>query len=645
MQRFAFVVLQSLRKGSYLHDGEISMLSGQLREAGVANDVVEVVFNEASAEENSALLDRLADFLVGGGYTLAAFRRIWDPEIPRSLRRRLSERGAAVALALTPKKISGEALDPYDFVVRGDALRVFGALGRGATLDPSSVPGLYYRDGSGELVQAPGGEAQEGESQEKERWKIHSNFQRIQLNPDVEARPPHVVVYGNPGCPYRRPISAVPFWRDLELNPRQTNTRGCAFCDVNLGDDYRFVADIADACHQQIRWVQDDLPDAYEMILLDQDPFPFLPRLFELLLETGARPLHLLIQARADLFVKRTEHFDRALELARRGGHRLSPFLIGIENFHQPTLDIYNKGVTVEMNVEVLAYLDRTAARFPDVYDRDKVSPGFILWHPWVSFESLRTNVEAIQRHGLTRFRSEVALSKIRLYPDIPFYWKAKETGLLIDSYQDRVFSSAVRYGYPEEYPYRFERPEVHAAYALLAAFVSRYEPIHEIPLLGLILDWVEGRPEYWDDELRLALTEPAALIEAFAAERQAEVLRLRKDNTALRRNRSLSAEESERLRGLVWGEVETSESFALAHIAADDRRTQLFFAAPEREVEVRRDPKSAAFRLILEPRSDAPHFMQSANYNISYSASGDDARLPAEIRRLCARIVQRDAA
>jgi len=612
------------------------MLSGRLREAGIENDILEVVFNEASEHENAELMTRLADQLVSGGYGIIAFRRIWDVEIPEALRRLLADRDHRPLFAFAPKKAFGEKLSAYDAVVRGDAFEAFSALAAGTDL--RQTPGISFPV-DGELVESEVESRAEGIV---ERWRHTSNFERIQVNPEVEARPPHVVIYGNPGCPYRRPITAIAFWRGVEVDPAVTNTRGCAFCDVNLGDDYRFVADIADACQRQIAAVQADLPEAYEMILLDQDPFPFLPRLFELLLESEARPLHLLIQARADLFVKRTEHFERALHLARRGGHQLSPFLIGIENFHQPTLEIYNKGVTVETNIAVLEYLDSVAERFDDVYDRDKVSPGFILWHPWVTFESLRVNVESLERFGLVQFRSEVTLSKIRLYPDIPFYWKVKSDGLLIDAYQDRAFSSAIRYGYPEEHPYRFAQPEAQAAYALLAAMCAKHEPIHEVRLLAIILDWVESHREYWDEERLLALREPVELVARFEADRESEVLKLRKTNTSLRR-RSLSTSELASFRALVDDGAATE--FELALVIADERRTQLFFSEQGMAEKVKRNPRGAAFRLILEPRSEAPHYVQSARYNISYSASDDAGdRIPNEIRRLCARIRERDS-
>ena len=57
----------------------------------------------------------------------------------------------------------------------------------------------------------------------------------------------------------------------------------------------------------------------------------------------------------------------------------------------------------------------------------------------------------------------------------------------------------------------------------------------------------------------------------------------------------------------------------------------------------VKRNPRSAAFRVILEPRSERAHYLQSNRYNISYSAPDDAKRILTEIRRLCVRIRSRD--
>lgn len=620
------------------------MLSGQLELEGVRNDVVETVLDGSNTAENAVVLARLVDVIVERGFEVLVFHRIWDAELPRTLRRLLHDRGRRPVLALHRTKETG-ATDPYDCVLGGEALQALRAIAHApAPLDLSRIAGLTHRGPDGAWVDNPPGEREPVIP----RWERTSNFRRIRVNPEVAGRPPAVVIHGNPGCPYRKPVSTVPAWRRLTLDPKTTNTRGCAFCDVNLAEEWRHVPEIAAHCVRQIRRVQSDLPDAYEMILLDQDPFPYLPDLLRGLAAAGARPLHLLIQARADLFLKRTEVFEQALALARAGGHRLSPFLVGIENFHQPTLDFYNKGVTVETNVQVLDYLEEVGPRFADVVDLDKMSPGFILWHPWVTMESLRVNLDALANTKLMRFRGEVVLSKIRLYPDIPFYWKAKEDGLLLPAYGARGLDSSVRYGYSEEHPYRFERPEAQAAYTLLAGLCRDLGSVEELPLMALVLDWVDAHPEYRDEALALGLRDPGALRERFDRDYREDVAILRRQGDSRAPKRDATAAQRESVLALLGLPPSAprigSGRFELARLFCQGERCELVFAAPERTARVAADPRSAAFRLFIEPRSSRPCYRQTRALNLSYSVPDDDPRAMSEVTLLCERIAAVEA-
>lgn len=635
MARIAFLLFQSLCRGSFLHDAEISMLSGRLRAAGAANDVLETILGPDDEAGNTRLLERLADRVAQEGYGVLVFHRLWDVEIPRVLRRLLRDRGREPVFLLHAQAGSAGPADPFDAHLVSLPLPVFLALSAAdAPLDRERLAALLSRAG-----------AEDGPQDETAgRPRVpSSNFTRIRVNPESAGRPPSIVIHGNPGCPYRRPIPRDSFWSGVELDPRVTNTVGCSFCDVNLGERYRLLPGVAEECARQIQDARRQVPDAFEMVLLDQDPFPFLPELFGCLLEARARPLHLLIQARADLFLDRREEFEQALVLARRGGHRLTPFLVGLENFHQPTLDLYNKGVTVETNVAVLRYLDDVAQRFADVYDRNRVRPGFILWHPWVTLDAIRANVEAIRRHGLGSFRSEFSLSKLRLYPSLPFYWKARRDGLLTERYPDRGFDSARRYGYPEEHPYRFASPEAQSAYTLLAALVREIEPDHELDLLDLVVEWVHGREECRREPPLLALERPSELVELFRVDAAGRLGRFRTARAASG-PRSLPPGRERAVRRLVAAEPPEDDEFELACMFVAGDALQLLFAPRGEGEAVRLDPRAAAFQVALTPRTPGSRcFARSARFDLSYSLRVDDARTRRHVRQLCARICRRD--
>ena len=89
MRRVAYLVFQSHQRGSYLHDGEVSISSGRLKQAGFDSSVFEVVFHHQDTNQNERLLDDLSRQLHEGRYGLLVVHRIWDAEVIWSLRRRL----------------------------------------------------------------------------------------------------------------------------------------------------------------------------------------------------------------------------------------------------------------------------------------------------------------------------------------------------------------------------------------------------------------------------------------------------------------------------------------------------------------------------------------------------------------------------
>lgn len=639
-RRVAHLVFQSHRKGSYLHDGAVSIASGRLRENGVHSDVFETVLDGERVEQNRALIARLAQRLVDGGYGVLITGRIWDPKVIWTLREELDARtDRRPILLFVPRKMFGESSDPYDIVnPRGNWRVMLEVAQAPEPFDPNTIGGLLVRDESGQFVPSAAGEGPEYD--DTDPWTLRPDFRRIQIHEGQIPKSTHLVAYGNPGCPYRRSIREVPFWAEVKVDPEITNTKGCSFCNINLSSDYRFVKGISTHVVEQIAHIQADGAANPQIILLDQDPFPYLPEVFEQAIERELPPFHLLIQARADLFVRRKEKYEKAMELARQGGYQCTPFLVGVENFHQETLEFYNKGVTVETNIEVLRYLREIARRFPDVFDPAHVSPGFIMWHPWVTFESLRTNVDAIQEYGFNEFRSEVALSKIRLYPDIPLYWKAKEDGLLARAYSDVGLDSARRYGYPEEAPYRFAHGEAQVAYTLLAALCRRYEPIEELKLLALILDWVDAHPEQCTGDELLALSDPDALVALFESEHGDAVQALRRKDASERRSVTLTPRAESVLRAAFaphWpGAGAGPSGYELARVIADNKRIQLFFAHPDRATAVYANPREADFRVAVEPRGEGRAFIQTDRWNLTYAAPDGGTGLSEVIGAIC---------
>jgi hypothetical protein len=90
-------------------------------------------------------------------------------------------------------------------------------------------------------------------------------------------------------------------------------------------------------------------------------------------------------------------------------------------------------------------------------------------------------------------------------------------------------------------------------------------------------------------------------------------------------------------------GEGTWTGGYMLAKATGDENRVQLFFSMEDDFGSVRRDPMSASFRIMLEPRSEKPHYKQSQSYNVSYSVPEESASIRNAVEIICAQIQQRD--
>src|SRR5262245_53692837 len=86
--RVAILCFHSHSDRSFLDDRELAVLSGQLRQDGIENDLVVVVLDEGAGrtagEPNALIHERLLEVL--RGYDLVAFQRVWRTELIAEIR-------------------------------------------------------------------------------------------------------------------------------------------------------------------------------------------------------------------------------------------------------------------------------------------------------------------------------------------------------------------------------------------------------------------------------------------------------------------------------------------------------------------------------------------------------------------------------
>src|SRR5262249_4167762 len=157
-----------------------------------------------------------------------------------------------------------------------------------------------------------------------------------------------------------------PFQLDARENPLYAGVnipddygRGCAFCTTGNHYDGRPNAETAASVLEQIRYVRAHAPELILLVLKDQNPFGYLTEVVESCAAERLSGFSLLLETRAEWFLRNATRFDRALAIAHGIGVRIAPFLVGIENFSQPELDRFNKGTTVAANIEFIQTLWR----------------------------------------------------------------------------------------------------------------------------------------------------------------------------------------------------------------------------------------------------------------------------------------------
>ena len=268
-------------------------------------------------------------------------------------------------------------------------------------------------------------------------------------------------------------------------------------------------------------------PQVQEIILRDQSCLRYLPHLMRGAAARQLAPLCFLVSARADHVLRFAEPLQQALQLAEAAGQRLELYLIGFENLSQPMLDLYNKGMTVADCVEAAGLVRDLSRRHPRslVHGRYKTA-SFILFTPWVTLDDLQANIDVIVEFQMEDFAAGIPLSKLRLYPNLPLYHKARAEGLLVEAYEDARLDNAAAGGYSAEHPWRFAQARAGLVYSLVARLHPRVPQDREIWLLQQAVDLARGLPDDFGEEEEEAA---AAKLEA-AVERAGATDRVPRD-------------------------------------------------------------------------------------------------------------------
>ena len=457
--RVAIVSLHSHGDRSFLDDRDLAVLAGDMEQLGYPCDhVIAVIDEEGSAPSADETVSRLADML--SDYEVVAYERIFS----RALADRLRElRRDATWVHLRGEH---ELYDPpADFVLDDMSATGLAALTDYVAGDRSAPPRVRVRRGDGvwervgtEMLAKP------------PRLAFRPNLKPRVVNPEKLPDFRSFALVGNAGCPYQADARDNPLYDGVEI-PDGLG-RGCAFCTTGNSYEGRSRDATLETVLEQVRFMRSEAPQLNHLVLKDQNPFAYLTELIEACVSERLAPFTIMLETRADWFLRSGARLERALQACATAGYSIAPFLIGIENFSQPQLDRYNKGIDAKTNIEFLQRLWSLHDRFGDALNLKLGAFGFVLFNPWTTLQDLRVNYDAIVETRFHRLRGHVLLSRARLYPDTALFYLARHDGLLIEEFTSARNDPSRRYGYFPSQPWRFADPDV-SHFAELATELS----------------------------------------------------------------------------------------------------------------------------------------------------------------------------
>src|SRR5579862_9503747 len=337
---------------SFLDDRDLALLSGVLRQDGIENDLVAVVVPaEMEAGEGGEVERRLLATLER--YDPIAYGRIWNPALVHRLRRALPDR---VFIELRGEHALLETI-PADIYCDGDPACALAPLIRWLRGQAEAPPleTLFRRESASDDAPEWVRRGAAGSSPRASRYA--PNLRPVVINPEQLPAVRTFSIAGNEGCPFQLDARENPLYAGVRIPDGYG--RGCAFGTTGNHYEGRPNAETAASVLEQIRYVRKHAPELSLLVLKDQNPFGYLTEVIEACAAEGLTGFTVLLETRAEWFLRNARRFDRALEVARGVGIAIAPFLVGIENFSQPELDRFNKGTTAAANVEFLETLWR----------------------------------------------------------------------------------------------------------------------------------------------------------------------------------------------------------------------------------------------------------------------------------------------
>jgi hypothetical protein len=282
-------------------------------------------------------------------------------------------------------------------------------------------------------------------------------------NPEARNLRPLPFVFIGEECTFGRSFASNPFFAGLPLSDC-IRAGGCAFCTRPEHRGHWETEPLV-LLRRQLEAIARTLPGAdrgLEVRLVGEQVIENIQAVAEEAKGGGSRPLQLLIDCRADRFVRSADSFRRALESLESSGCRFELCLMGVENFSSRELGRLNKGLDPATNLRAIGQLFELEQAFPSSFGfRTHGGLSLITFTPWTTSTELILNLMVVRLLGLEQMAGKLLTGRLRLHAGLPLTEAARRDGLLIERYSDPLLDTARLNMYEPEIPWKFAQPEI----------------------------------------------------------------------------------------------------------------------------------------------------------------------------------------
>jgi hypothetical protein len=271
--------------------------------------------------------------------------------------------------------------------------------------DWEKIPGLLYKRESNRIVKNL-----------KKKWEwAYFNAVRwdnlyVMANDGLRRHPIKTAqVLQQLGCPHAARAQQVGIDYPAAIVQKKgekifVDVKGCSFCDVAADKGFCGTLDDESVINQIRCLPEDGEGRKIPFELINENPLSTLPRLLRRL---GEEKLHLSqinLIMRADWFLAGETHLRESLQLVSEMGARILMASMGLEAFDDNLLRNFNKGYTVQTNIDAIRLMRRLKEAFPQAWfysNREGAIHGYIHPTPWDTRESIANTHKVIALYGL----------------------------------------------------------------------------------------------------------------------------------------------------------------------------------------------------------------------------------------------------